>query len=220
MMAWLPILLFGVLVMAALVLVLKLQRGAWEAVAAALVLGLAGYALQSSPGQAGAPTQRTSGGGYDGAALVDVRREFAGETISTKNTIVTADALARNGRFEYAAGLLQGHLQENPGDSEAWTALGNALFGLAEGNLTEAATEAYRRAAIADEGNPAPYFFLGLGWLTAGEFDRSRALWALALERTEEGTPARAAMTARLAQLDTMLARARLAGDLPPAETE
>ncbi len=219
-MAWIPIVLFAAFVMAALVWLFKLPRGAWEAAAAALVLGLAGYALHSNPGQAGAPTQRASGGGYDGAALVDARRQFADQAISATPSILTADALARNGRFEYAAELLGVYLSENPNDSEAWTALGNALFAQGEGNLTEAATEAYRRAAIADEGNPAPYFFLGLGWLTAGEFDRARALWALALERTEEGSEAHAAMEARLAQLDIMLSRARAAGDLPLGETE
>ncbi|GGA05630.1 hypothetical protein GCM10010923_14290 [Blastomonas marina] len=219
-MAWIPIILFVVLVMAALVVVLKLERGAWEAVAAALVLGAAGYALQSEPGQAGAPKQLTSEAGYDGAALVEARRQFEDEAISPTREIVTADALARNGRFEYAAGLLNGYLRENPQDSEAWTALGNALFAEAEGNLTEAATEAYRRAAIADEANPAPYFFLGVGWLTAGEFDRVLELWALALERTEEGTPARAVMEARVAQLGMMLERARRMPESPRSETE
>lgn len=218
-MAWVPVILFVALVMAVLVLVLKLQRGAWEAVAAGLVLGLAGYALQSQPGQAGAPKERASETGYDGAALVEARRQFEDEAISPTREIVTADALARNGRFEYAAGLLNGYLRDNPEDSEAWTALGNALFAQAEGNLTEAATEAYRRAAIADEANPAPYFFLGLGWLTAGEFDRAMELWALALERTDEGTPARAVMEARVSALETMLRRARQASELPRSET-
>lgn len=219
-MAWIPIVLFAVLVMAALIWLLKLPRGAWEAAAAALVLGLAGYALHSNPGQAGAPTERASGGGYDGAALVDARRQFADQAISATPAILTADALARNGRFEYAAELLGGYLRENPNDSEAWTALGNALYAQAEGNLTEAASEAYRRAAIADEESPAPYFFLGLGWLTAGEFTRARTLWTLAAERTEEGSPAREAMEARLAQLDMMLGRARAAGELPSGGTQ
>lgn len=219
-MAWIPILLFAVVVMAALVFVMKLPRGAWEAVAAALVLGLAGYALQSEPGQSGAPTLRADGPRYDGKALVEARRQFDDNAISATGEIVTADALARNGRFEYAAGFLTGYLREHPNDSEAWTALGNALFAQAEGNLTEAATEAFRRAAIADEGNPAPYFFLGFGWLTAGEFQRARELWSLALERTGEGTPARAAMEARLAQLVTMLARAGLPAETPRSETE
>jgi cytochrome c-type biogenesis protein CcmH len=219
-MAWIPIILFVALVMVALVFVLKLQRGAWEAAAAALVLGLAGYALQSEPGQSGAPKQRASGPSYDGEALVEARRQFDDNAISTTREIVTADALARNGRFEYAANFLTGYLRENPNNSEGWTALGNALFAQAEGNLTEAATEAYRRAAIADEANPAPYFFLGLGWLTAGEFQRARELWALAFERTEEGTPARAMMEARVAQLETMLMRAGQSAESPRSETQ
>lgn len=219
MMAWIPILLFVVAVLGVLVWLFKLPRGAWEAVAAALVLGLAGYALQSAPGQAGAPKQRSAADGFDGAALVEARRQFAGSPVSNVARIVTADGLVRNGNFDYAAALLNAYLDENPQDSEGWTALGNAILAQAEGNLTEAAIEAYRRAAIAEESDPAPYFFLGLGWLNSGDFDRALSLWRLSLERTEEGTPARMAMTMRVASLATMMERAQQVRELSPPDT-
>ena len=220
MMAWIPILLFVAVVLVAMVWLFKLPRGAWEAVAAALMLGLAGYAVQSSPGQAGAPGQRNAAGGFDGAALIEVRRQFDGSPVSKNSTIVTADGLVRSGRFDYAAALLNGYLDKNPDDSEAWTALGNAILAQAEGNLTEAAIEAYRRGAVADEADPAPYFFLGLGWLNSGDFERTAALWQLAYERTEEGTPAHEEMGARLSLLAAMIARAEQMRELSPSETQ
>ena len=219
MMAWIPVLLFVAVVLAAMVWMLKLPRGAWEAVAAALVLGLAGFALQSSPGQAGAPGQRNPADAFDGGGLVEARRQFAGSPLSNDPTVITADGLMRSGRFDYAAALLNGDLAKNPHNSEAWTALGNAILAQAEGNLTEAAIEAYRRAAIADQDNPAPYFFLGLGWLNSGDFERAQALWQLAYERTEEGTPAREAMAARLGLLNTMVQRAAQVRKASPNET-
>ena len=56
-MTWVLILLVAVAVFAAMVWVLKLPRNGWEWVGAALLLGLAGYALHGSPDEAGAPKE-------------------------------------------------------------------------------------------------------------------------------------------------------------------
>ena len=55
-MGWL---IAGILALACflvMALVLKLPRRTWEVSAAALILGLAGYALQGNPSMAGSPT--------------------------------------------------------------------------------------------------------------------------------------------------------------------
>src|SRR3546814_6187678 len=67
-----------VLVSMALVLVGRVPRSAWEITAAALLLGLAGYAWQGRPGLAGSPRQAADKGGaaFD-EKLAEQRRGLA-----------------------------------------------------------------------------------------------------------------------------------------------
>ena len=54
-MSWLPIIVLAALVFGLAVVLLKLPRSLWMLFGSALLFGLAGYALQGHPGQAGAP---------------------------------------------------------------------------------------------------------------------------------------------------------------------
>ena len=192
--------------LAALIVLGKAPRKSWEAIAAALVFGLAGFAYQAQPDLSGAPKQPEVAQGKVGAGLVMVRQQLAGEgAIASNRWTVTADALTRQGAFSDAAGFLLGAIEENPRDSGAWLALGNNLVGHADGVLTPAALYAFRKATEADPNAAGPPFFLGLALIQNGRPEQGRALWALLLARAPANAPWRAGLAERLALLDQLM---------------
>lgn len=187
--------------------VFKAPRRSWEAVAAALVLGIAGFALQASPSQPGAPKAEAAPSPESGAALVAVRQQLAGPGDQAPNRwMVIADAMARNGQFGDAAGVVLGAVEADPGNANAWLALGNDLLAHADGALTPAAQFAYRRAAAAAPDHPGPPFFLGLALATNGRLAEGRAVWADLLARAPRDAPWRRDLELRLARLDAFIA--------------
>jgi cytochrome c-type biogenesis protein CcmH len=199
---------------AALGLVLLLLRwtgkpaAGWEAIGAALLLGVAGYGLQGSPGLPGAPKAPVEKIAGDPAALVAARKALDGKSVvAGSNLVVTADAFARQGQFADAAGLLRGAIERDPNDADAWLALANALVGHAEGTLSPAALYAYRHAAEAAPNHPGPPFFLGMALAQSGRFAEARSLWADLLQRTPADAPWRAVLEDRLGRLDALIAR-------------
>ena len=204
--------------LAALLWLGKAPRKSWEAIVAALVYGLAGFAYQARPDLAGAPKQPEEAQGKVGAGLVTVRQQLAGEgTISGNRWILTADALTRQGQFSDAAGFLLGAIEENPRDSVAWLALGNNLIGHADGALTPAALYAYQQAASADPGAAGPPFFMGMALIQNGRPEQGRAIWAELLARTPAGAPWRAGLEERLQLLDQLIAQDKSAPPQPSA---
>ena len=205
---WLIAIVLMIIAMAALIVLGKAPRKSWEAIAAALVFGLAGFAYQARPDLAGSPTAAAPAPGQVGAELVTVRQQLAGEgAIARGRFTVTADALTRQGEFSDAAGLLLGAIEENPRDSGAWLALANNLVGHAEGALTPAALYAFGQAAEADPQAAGPPFFLGLALIQNGRPEQGRVLWADLLARTPATAPWRAGLAGRLQLLDQLLAQ-------------
>ncbi len=212
MMSWLPVLLLVIATFIGLVLLLK-RRSGWEAIAAALLLGLAGYATQGHPGMPGAPKPPQQEIAGNAAAIVETRQKLlADKDPQASSWQVIADALARNGRFADASTVLLGAVQKDPKNADAWLALANSLVGHAEGNLSPAAQLAYRRAAEADPSHPGPPFFMGLAMAQSGRFADARALWAELLARSPADAPWRADLEVRLAQLDAFIAQREKAG--------
>jgi cytochrome c-type biogenesis protein CcmH len=206
-MSWVIAGLTAVAAFAIAVFVLRAPRRTWEAIASALVFGLAGYTMQGSPDLAGSPRQPTEGEMGNPALLVETRQALAGGgAVSANRWIVIADALVRNGRFGDAAEILRGAVAENPRDADAWLALGNALVGHADGQLTPAAIMAYDRAQAAAPDAPGPRFFRGLALIGAGRVAEGRDLWAQLLARAPSDAPWRASLADRLVRLDAMIA--------------
>lgn len=206
-MSWALIIALAALAFAALVFLFKVPRGGWEAVGAALLLGLAGYALQGSPAQPGAPKAPAAQNKGNGQALVAARQQLrASGAQGTSSWLVIGDAMARNGQYADAASVLLGAVEKNPKDAEGWLALGNALVGHSEGALTPAALYAYQRAATADPASPGPPFFLGLALAQSGRLNEGRALWAELLARSPKDAPWRADLAERLSKLDQFIA--------------
>jgi len=210
-MTWLLIVALALVVLAVLTFGLRTPRSGWEAIASALVLGLAGYALQGHPDQAGQPRSAAAKPNIFATTLVDERQKVVGATVQPSNWEMVADALMRHGSYAEAAEVLRSPVEKNPQDSAAWLAMASALVGHAEGSLSPASLYAFRRAAAADPAAPGPPMFLGLALAGSGQFDDARAMWAALLARAPANAPWRKDLEARLARLDQIIAMTRAA---------
>lgn len=205
---WLAV---GALALAAFgfaVAVLKLPREGLALFGAVLVFGLAGYAWQGSPGQASAPRSGAVEQGRNGEAMVEGRAALFDRTRPPPDYLVTSDAFARRGQFGDAATLLQNGLKENPSDLESWLALGMALVGHADGFVTPAAVQAFGRAKMIDPAHPGAEYFLGFAYLQSGEVVAARNVWKGLLANSPPDAPWVEGLTAEVARLDDMIARA------------
>lgn len=212
-MTWAIIALLTLAVFGLLAFVLRAPRSSWEVIGAALLLGIAGYALQGAPGQPGAPKLAAEKiAGEDAAASVAARQKLGGEdtaggSVGGDRHMIIADALARHGQFADAAEVLRGAVERDPANAEAWLAMGNALAGHAEGTISPAAIFAYGRAARAAPNSPGPPFFLGMALIQSGRLGEGRAVWADLLARSPKDAPWRGDLEKRLGELDAFLAR-------------
>ena len=205
-MSFAPVIALAAVAFAIAVLALRLPRAGWTLLGAALLFGLAGYALQGSPGQAGAPKSQAADLAAGGEELVEARRAIYGPAPPSR-FVTVADGFARRGQFADAAGILRGSLARSPDDPEAWLALANALAGHAGGQLTPAAIYAFERAERADPGNPGPGFFLGVALIRSGRLQQARALWAAMLADAPADAAWREGLEERLARLDLLIAQ-------------
>jgi len=206
-MTWLLAIALGLVAFALGALVFGVARKGWTTFAAALALGLAGYALQASPGLPGAPAAGAGAPDEVDWAFVDARKEMISDgQRSGSNELIMADGFARKGRYSDAAAMLRSAVTKNPRDAEAWLALGNALVEHADGTLTQPALLAYRRAAELDPTGAGPGYFLGFALIRQGRLMEARGVWAATLESAREDAAGRAALADRLARLDELIA--------------
>ena len=206
-MTWAFVIALAAIAFVLVVFVFKAPGGTREAVAAALVLGIAGYAVQGRPQQPSAPREASESVSGNSAALVEARIKVTDKGIPPNNKwVVIADGLARNGHYADAAEVLRGAIAKNPKNSEAWLAMANALMAHSDGTLTPASLYAFRQAALSDPANPGPPFFLGLAFLQGGRVAEARSLWADLVARAPADAPWRAALARQLEQLDAVIA--------------
>ncbi|RPF72488.1 tetratricopeptide repeat protein [Aurantiacibacter spongiae] len=205
-MTWLPVVALAAIAFAVAAFVLKLPRGAWTTLGAALVFGLAGYAMQARPGLPASPT--ASGDGSDPVLfdVVETRRELIDlPEQSSAPLLVTADAMARRGRYVDASHLLAGILQNDPRDFEAWLAQGNALLEHAGGVLTPSALYAYRRAAALKPEHLAPGYFIGLALIRSGRPAEAAEVWRATLASGPADAKGRALLELQVERLAALL---------------
>lgn len=204
-MMWALAIGLAVVVFAFIAFAFRLPRAAWTTAAAALALGLAGYAAQGSPDVPGAPKEARPSVAGQGENLVEMRRALLGQDATRQNALVTADAFTRNDQYSDAAGFLLNAVRDNPNDGEAWLALGNVLIAQADGAMTPAAQLAYRHAEAAAPSSPAVPFFIGVAQLNQGRFTETRSLWSEAAQRAPEGSEVRKLIEDRIGRLDAMM---------------
>jgi cytochrome c-type biogenesis protein CcmH/NrfG len=202
MMGWLILALLAAVVALALLRFGRLTGAGREWMLAALLLGVAGYAWQGSPGQPGRPTLPRDAGAQPDSAFAQQRGALMQHFTSAGQWLDFADALHRMGRDREAVVALRTGLKERPKDAELWGGLGNALVLAGDGLVTPAARLAFDRAAALSPEHPAPPYFLARAYAQSGQVDQALELWRRLLARTPPDAPWRAEIEKRIAEAE------------------
>jgi cytochrome c-type biogenesis protein CcmH len=186
----------------------RIPRNALEISAAALLLGLAGYAWQGHPAQPGAPRIAKDGKAENfDEKLVEQRRGLAERYGPAAQWLVMSDAFGRMGKTKDSANVLLSGLKQTPDDPNLWVGLGNALLNHSDGVLSPGAQFAYRRAMALDPQGPAPRYFFGLALARNGQLQGARDLWAPLAASAPDGSEVKKELQANIARIDAMLAQ-------------
>lgn len=200
-MIWLWVMLAALVTIAALFVLGKLPAAARPLAAAAVMLGMAGYALQGSPSLPGKPVAAPEEPEGFGDVIADQRQGMADRFGPAAQWLGMSDGFARTGKTELAAKTLEKGLARYPDNVDLWVGLGNALTAHGGGMMSPAAALAFDEAARRDPAHPAPPFFAGLALAQGGDLKGAEAVWSELLARSPADAPWRADLEMRLAQL-------------------
>jgi len=176
-------------------------------VATALLIGLAGYAWQGSPGLAGKPVKAGTNQVKFDEALAKKRQEIGERISGATRWLVISDGLARSGDTERAANVLLSGLREFPNDANLWVGLGNALLVHGGGTLSPAADYAFHKALALQPQGISPQYFYGLALAESGQFERSRDIWLKLAARLPEDMELREELIRNVALLQALMKR-------------
>lgn len=178
-----------------------LPRSAREPIAAALLLGMAGYAWQGRPGLPAHPVRQSTDAVPVDEALIEQRTAMGQRFGSSAAWLGAADGAMRAGLSRSAVTFIKSGLRENPKSADLWIGLGNALVAHGGGLISPAAEFAYRRAETLSPDHPGAPFFLGLAYAQSGRFDQARVAWERLMAKTPPDAPWRKGLEAGLARL-------------------
>ncbi|MBT2185766.1 tetratricopeptide repeat protein [Sphingobium nicotianae] len=201
----------------AILLALLTGGGIWAAtrlplrklapIATALLLGLAGYAWQGSPGLAGKPVAPGVERVRFDEALAKKRSEIGERISGATRWLVISDGYARRGDTQNAVNIFQSGLREFPNDANLWVGLGNALVMHGEGTLTPAADYAFKQAIRLQPDGISPNYFYGLALAESGQFERARDIWLRLAARLPEKFELREELIRNVALLQALIKR-------------
>lgn len=188
----------AVLVIGILRAVCHLRGAALQLVAAALCVGLAGYALQGRAGLLGSPATERTPDALPPAMPIELAAEFYGRFNAASPWLAIANGYMARGDSAGAVQTLSSAIRAYPSLSELWVALGNALVTHNGGRSSPASELAFRKSASLAPNHPGPRFFYGLTLLTQGEIDRGIATWRHLLEQAQPEAEWRSLLAARV----------------------
>jgi cytochrome c-type biogenesis protein CcmH/NrfG len=174
---WLALGLLSLLSLSVLVYYVRSSKGLWQVAAAAVLLGMAGYALQGRPSLSPAPAQPLEASAAGATQLVDIRADMDESFGSAKRWLVTADSFAKQGDYPLSASYIKSGLRIEPKNADLWSALGLQLMLASEGQMSPPAVLAFDKARAIQPKHPAPYYFAGLARLFAGDLDGAILHW-------------------------------------------
>ncbi|ATE66568.1 tetratricopeptide repeat protein [Rhizorhabdus dicambivorans] len=205
---WLIFLGMALIVAAALYRFGRLPRGGVELVAAALLLGVAGYAWQGSPGLSGKPTPPPEASKVPDSAFLHQDDKMLAKVGTDADVMRSAEGLQSQGLNLYAIAIIKAGLAKRPNSPDLWAGLGNAMVIHDGGQMSPAAQLAFQRAEAIAPDHPAPPFFMGLAYAQAGQFDRAEATWRALLDRSPANAPWRPELEQRLIELERLKGQA------------
>jgi len=201
---WLIFLGLALIAAAALWRFARLPRGGVEIVGAALLLAVAGYAWQGSPGLPGKPTPPPETAKLPDSAFEHQESKMLAQVGDDANVMRSAEGLQQQGLNLYAIAVIKMGLAKRPYSADLWAGLGNALVIHGGGQMSPAAQLAFERAQAIAPYHPAPPFFMGLAYAQAGQFDRAEATWRALLDRSPADATWRPELEQRLIELERM----------------
>lgn len=174
---WLALALLALLSLSVLGYCVRSSKGLWQVAAAAVLLGMTGYALQGRPSLPPASAQPIEANAAGATQLVEIRADMDESFGSAKRWLVTADSFAKQGDYPLSAAYIQSGLRSDPQNADLWSALGLQLMLASEGQMSPPAVLAFDKARAIRPNYPAPYYFAGLARLFAGDLDGAILLW-------------------------------------------
>ncbi len=210
MMVWIIILLFAAILLIAVIGLGKLPRKIWEIAAAAIILGLAGYAVQGMPNLAGAPAQPVAANGKTAAALILTRSEMDRSFSAARPYLIAADALSRSGDYRLAAAYIKSGIRKNPGEADLWAGLALQLMLASDGKMSPPAKFAFDKTRALNPQHPAPDYFTGLVRLFDGRPDETLRLWQGLIDKAPKQARWKKRLESQVDGVKSLLSAARL----------
>jgi cytochrome c-type biogenesis protein CcmH len=217
---WIAMILLAALTFAGLLYFARNRRKVWTAIAATVVLALAGYTVQGKPSLAVAPAQTANKGNREFEALIAMRGDMDYKFAKSKQWLTMSDSFARNGNFRLSVALLQSGLRKSPNSADLWAALGLDMMLAGDGNLSPAANYAFAKTRALSSDHPAPDYFEGLHALFNGDVNKTMTLWESLLERAPKNAKWRPKLESQIAGIKRILAQANAANDGKIQNTE
>jgi cytochrome c-type biogenesis protein CcmH/NrfG len=174
---WIVLGLLSVLCLLVLTWFVRSSKGLWQIAAAAVLLGMTGYALQGRPSAPSSPAKSLAANEVGATQLIDIRAEMDQSFGGAKRWLVTADSFAKQGDYASAASYIQSGLRSDPKNSDLWSALGLQLMLASEGQMSPPAQLAFDKARAIQPNHPAPYYFAGLARIISGDLNGGVFLW-------------------------------------------
>jgi cytochrome c-type biogenesis protein CcmH/NrfG len=206
MMGWLIAVLLALLALGGVWRFARLDRNGVQLLAAALLLAMAGYAWQGSPGLTGSPRRPPERQHLPDSEFAAMRQDLLGRFDTADRWLTIADMYQRNGDSQSAAGVIRSALREHPRDANLWVGLGDALVIHGGGIMSPAAELAFQRAALIAPGHPGPKFFYGLALAQGGRLDEAERVWRALLVTAPPSDAWRGAIEERLRMLEQLRA--------------
>jgi cytochrome c-type biogenesis protein CcmH len=206
---WIAAIGVALLAAATMLIFVPQRKQLWPIVAAAAVLGLAGYAWQGQPDQVSAPAKPIETERKAAASLIDMRAAMDKNYGVGKQWLITADSFARDGRYQYSAAFIEAGLRKYPENGDLWAGLGVVLLLAGDNQMSPPAKMAFANARKYAPLNRSPDYIEGLIELFEGRPANTIRMWQKLIDEAPENALWKPKLESQLAGLVNVLQSAQ-----------